>query len=104
MSTLNNDVKVVRIDVPVVLLTILTNGSPNLVFHLRCDSVLTRVHVSHVRVDETLRKLLPSLVLDVVVFSYIQTPDLARRLLKDSEEVKHLRIPHPFVEILFMKQ
>lgn len=100
MSALNDDIDVTGIVVHIVLLSILTDGCSNLVLHRCCDCVLTCVHVCDLCVNEALRKLLPRLVLDVVIFSDVQTPDLARSLLEDSEEMKNLPIPHPFIEIL----
>ena len=100
MRTLNNHVEVVGIDVHVVLLSVLANREADFVFHFGGNGVFGGVHVCDLRMNQALRESPPGLVRKVLIFTNVHTPNLARRLLKDSKQVDHLLVSHSFVKIL----
>ena len=100
MRALDNHVEVVRINVHVVLLSVLANREADFVFHFGGNGVFGGVHVRDLRMNQALRESPPSLIGNVVIFTNVHTPNLARRLLKDSKKVNHLLVSHSFVEIL----
>lgn len=100
MSTLDNGVEVVWVVVTVVFLPVLSHGSAQLVLNLVRYRVLRRVHVGYLGILQTARKLFPRLHLDLIVLAYVQTPDVARGHLQNSQESQNLLVTHSLVEIL----
>jgi hypothetical protein len=86
-----------------VFLSVLANREADCVFHFGSNGVFGGVHVCDLRMNQAFRESPPGLVGNVVIFTNVHTPDLARRLLKDSKKVDHLLVSHSFVKILHDK-
>lgn len=84
VCTLNDNVKVVRVNMHVMFFPVFTDSKSNFVFHVCRNRMLRCIHVCDLRMNESLRKLLPRFVGYVIILSDIETPNIARWLLKDS--------------------
>ena len=84
----------------VVLRSVVPNGCSDFIFHFGCNGVFRGVHVGDLRLLQSFSELVPCSCFDVVVFTNIQAPNLAFRVLQYSQEVQYLIVPHSFVEIL----
>ena len=100
MCTLDDHIKVIRVDVSIVFLSVFSNCKANFVFHGGGNRVFGSVHVCDLCVNQTLREFLPSAIGDIVVLPDVQAPNLTRRLLKNSKQMHHLVVSHSQVKVL----
>mmetsp|Transcript_19038 Transcript_19038/g.52886 ORF Transcript_19038/g.52886 Transcript_19038/m.52886 type:complete len:211 (+) Transcript_19038:240-872(+) len=100
VRALDDDIEVGRIDVQVVLRSVVTDRGADVILHLRRDGVLAGVHVGDLRPLQSPRESLPRLVPDVVQLSHVDAPDPAVRLLQYLQQVHQLLVPHAKVEVL----
>ena len=100
MCTLYNNIKIIRIDVQIMFLSIASNSLTNFLLHGTRNRMFARIHMRYVCFFQAVCESRPSSFLNVVRFANIETPNLARWLLQDPKQVQNLLILHAIIEVL----
>lgn len=100
MSALYNNIEIVGVAMHVMLGTILANSGSNVFLQRGANRMLACVHVRNFRLFQSLGKEFPCPRLDIVGFTNVETPNVARRHLQDSKQVQHLLVTHSFIKVL----
>mmetsp|Transcript_32048 Transcript_32048/g.94302 ORF Transcript_32048/g.94302 Transcript_32048/m.94302 type:complete len:243 (-) Transcript_32048:2162-2890(-) len=100
MGALDDDIEVIRVDVHLVLRSVVADRQPDVILQIIGDGMLAGIHVRHLGLLQTLGEFLPCPILNVVRFTNIQAPNVARWVLQHAEEMEDLIVSHAFVEVL----
>ena len=100
VRALNDHIEIVRIYVHIMLFPVFADRKTDFLLHIRGNGVFRGVHVCNFGMNQSLREFLPCRVRNIVVLTDVQTPNIARRLLKDAKKMVNLIVSHSFVEIL----
>lgn len=77
MGALDDDIEVIRVDVHLVLRSIVADCQPNVILQVIGDGMLAGIHMRYLGLLQALGELLPRAILNVVRFTDVEAPYVA---------------------------